>query len=154
MKRTIAAGAASLLVAAIPIFGAYAIDSQSHDVTVGDVDETIYQADIYWGDFTFDWKYDEDTSTYDLQASLQCKDLKGLDENDDDYYNGYEGGPTKLDFINSAHSLGRVYSDENCSTVYTGEIDSHETYYLKYVPSNFIRVVDTSINGSFDVGKG
>lgn len=158
MKKALVASAASLLLAAVPIFGSHAVDSQSHDVTIGNVDETIYQADIYWGDFTFDWKYDDATSTYDLQASLQCRGLRGYEEDGSDYYGayenngGYEGGPTKLAFINSAHALGRVYTDSNCSTVYTGEIDPYEMYYLRYVPSNFVRVIDTSVNGAINVG--
>ena len=59
----------SLLPAIMPAFGAYAVDSQSHDVTVGEVDETIYSVDIYWGgDLAFDWKYDEETNSHDFRA--------------------------------------------------------------------------------------
>ena len=146
MKKSLFAGAASLLLAAMPVFGAYAIDSQSHDVTVGDVEEPVYSVDINWGDLSFDWKYDEDNGDHDFKATLGCRPLKS-----DNIYNSGFSGADMADFLPAARNLGLVYSDDTCSTVYYGDIEGGGTiYYSRVEAKNLVTVLDYSTNGAVD----
>ncbi len=138
MKKSLLACAASLALAATPVLGAYAIDSQSHDVTVGDVDETVYSVDINWGDLSFDWKYDEETNSFDFEAPLGCISTEGLP---------YWSGMDSTQFLQDAHGLALVFADENCTTPYYGDLSSGTTY-MKIHPKNRIIVLDYSTNGS------
>ena len=68
MKKAIATTITSLALAALPAISVCAIDNQSHDVTVGDVDSPVYSVDIYWDDLIFVWKYDEEANSYGFRA--------------------------------------------------------------------------------------
>lgn len=138
MKKSLFAGAASLLLTAMPVLGAYAIDSQSHDVTVGDVDAPVYSVDINWGDLSFDWKYDEETNSFDFEAPLECASTESLP-----YWNGMDS----TQFLQNAHDLSLLFADENCTSPYYGDLSSATTY-MKMFPKNRIIVLDYSTNGS------
>lgn len=117
---------------AMPLANTFAegTGSQTRDVTVGEVDETVYSVDINWGDMTFDWKYNEETNKYGFKAHLGCE--------------GYVAG---VEALTSAKNNGILYSDSACSTLQTGELISGTSYYEKTEVGGKIRVVDSSVNG-------
>ena len=134
----------SLLPAIMPAFGAYAVDSQSHDVTVGEVDETIYSVDIYWGgDLAFDWKYDEETNSHDFRAKKSCFAMRG-----DVAYQGDWYGMGVQNYLSAAKGASLVYSDSECTNVYYGDIDPDTMYYSRIGVDGQIIVTDRSTNGS------
>lgn len=152
MKKILVAAAASLSLAAMPIVGAFAIDSSdagqgdtTKDVKVGEVDETIYKVHINWGDMIFDWKYDENTKSFDFKSSLKCTSIGGGP-------GSAVSGDTD-DFLSQAYSAGRLFTDDQCSTAYTGsssDINSATTRYYTPVSadSGAIIIADTSENGA------
>lgn len=63
---------------AMPLANTFAegdLDGGSHDVTVGEVDETEYNVDIDWGDMTFNWKYDYSTNAFKFVNTIACSEL-------------------------------------------------------------------------------
>ena len=63
---------------AMPLANTFAegdLSGGSHDVTVGEVDETEYNVEISWGDMTFDWKYDYSANTFSFANRITCSEL-------------------------------------------------------------------------------
>lgn len=126
---------------AMPLANTFAegTGSQTRDVTVGEVDETVYSVDINWGDMTFDWKYDRATNSFDFKAHHACQAAV------------YNSNTTDT-FVDEAKNIGRLYSDTNCSLLETGElIDSNIYYILEDVPDGQVVVDDYSTNGKVKV---
>lgn len=143
MKKALTTILGSLLLAIVPAFGAYAIDSQSHDVTVGEVDEPVYSVDIYWDDLIFDWKYDEEANSYGFRARKSCFVMQG-----DNAFHGDWHGIGIQDYLSIAKGAGLVYSDSECTNVYYGDIDPGTMYYSRIGVKNQVIVTDLSTNGS------
>ena len=78
MKKSIICGIASLAMATAPAFSAFAtidvdVDGDiTKDVTVGEVDETVYSVDITWGNMAFDWKYDGIAKRFGFEGKHNC----------------------------------------------------------------------------------
>ena len=129
-------------MAATPVFSAFAEAPQagagdgyfmgSKDVSVGEVDVTIYSVDIDWGDMTFDWKYNADTNEFNFEPHFICS----ANANND-------AMRPSLEWL---QSKGRLYSDENCTTLATGEL-TNATYYGSDVKDGRIYIRDNSVNG-------
>lgn len=143
MKKTIICGIASLAMAAAPVFSAFAEPPQAgsstsgnmigtHDVTVGEVDETVYSVDISWGDMTFDWKYDSEKNEYGFKARLGCS---GYLMSADDTY------------LTAAKEENILFSDDSCSVLQTSELINDTTYYMKDNVGGSIKIEDLSVNG-------
>lgn len=82
MKKSLLISAASLAIAATPVFSAFATDinitgDSSKSVTVGEVDAPVYSVDIDWGDLTFDWKYNPFVGEYTFLGKPTCMDIAG-----------------------------------------------------------------------------
>ncbi len=147
MKKILMCGVASLALAAIPVFGAFAEAPQSgnsetgyfvgsKNATVGDVDETIYSVDLTWGDMVFDWKYDENTNGFNFQEQPGVKQLVST------MGDGF-------DWLTNEKDKGFIYEDESCRTRFTGEIADGVSYYWcpAYDASGVVKLSDNSING-------
>lgn len=146
MKKSLALGMASLALAVAPVFNVFAEEPQegnlgeSHDVTVGEVDETVYSVDIDWGDLSFDWKFDWASNSFNFKAHPRCLGW-GVD------YGTYATGWNE-EWLQSMQRAGRLYSDEGCSVKYEGELQQDApAYTTSETPGNYIMVEDTSING-------
>ena len=134
MKKIIICGVASLTMATMPLFSAFAVDASitgdsAKDVTVGEVDETIYSVDITWGDMSFDWKYNALTNGYAFLGKETSCQL-----------------PAERDIYNLA-VLGNLYSDYECTTPVEGEVSLGENYYSNVTTAYDIKVWDESVNG-------
>lgn len=140
MKKSLIAGVASLAFAATPVLGVFAEAPQAsnangdmvgaHDVTVGNVDETVYSVDINWGDMAFDWKYNSSTGKYEFKSKVSCQ--------------------INIDGVAAWQVLkehNNLYTDGECTNLEEGEINSHGPYYQKGIGSGYISVVDSTING-------
>ena len=129
MKKSLLATSAALALASVPVIGAYAIDPQTHDVTVGSVDETVYSVDIDWGaDMVYDWKYGTDSRTFGFKARVSCQPWSAFAD-----INSY---------LTALADSGGLYSDANCSTPHTGTVTNGETYYAKDKIGGKISVTD------------
>ena len=136
MKKSLIAASAALALASMPVFGAYAIDPQSHDVTIGSVDETVYSVDIEWGEnMVYDWKYNENTGSYGFKARLGCQ--------------GWYADNTTGPYLRALANSNSLYSDENCEVPFTGTVDEEgfDRYYVKDNVGGHISVRDYSQNG-------
>ncbi len=133
MKKTLICGMASLAIVATPVFSAFADEpssgnaetgysTHSHDVTVGEVDETVYSVDFSWDDLIFDWKYDEQKNDFGFKPHWECTD-------DEAGVGGFA-----------------LYTDDACTAQYTGDLIDTSGLYRKS-PSSSIRVYDQSVNG-------
>lgn len=149
MKKIIAASVTSLALAAMPIFGAFAetvgTGTQTHDVTVGEVEGPSYSVDISWGDLTFDWKYDEYIKKYTFKPQMSCTENIKLSEfsPDEEYYEN------QSEFFAYASYVDHLYSDSECTTpvyIYDTGLDENTVYYTKTEPENRIQVLDYSTN--------
>lgn len=139
MKKALLAGAASLALAAMPALGVFAETptNGTHDVTVGEVDQTVYEVDITWGDMTFDWKYNSEANTFNFKPAkssecISAGSLQGIEFYDQVFY----------DLQNDKN----LFSDSTCSTLTEGELSEGVTYYKKSYTNN-IAVVDYTENG-------
>ncbi|MBR6964761.1 hypothetical protein IKH83_00380 [Candidatus Saccharibacteria bacterium] len=142
MKKILPAIAMSAFLAAMPVMGAFAIDSQSHDVTIGSVDEATYDIDIIWDDdMVFDWKYDRASNSFDFKARRSCHQYGPMSQGSIEVLENY---------ITASKNYGLLYSDENCSVAYTGsELDlENNSYYIKDTVGGHVLVADLSDNGS------
>ena len=146
MKKSIICGIASLAMAAAPVFSAFAEAPQagtadgyfmgSKDATVGEVDETIYSVDLYWGDMTFDWKYAKDINKLGFEPSRSCMG--------ETYQHG--------DYItNKEFDGGILYADATCTTVLEEEPADDTIVYSKSEFENHLSVTDNSVNGKVKV---
>ena len=122
---------------AMPLANTFAegTGSQTRDVTVGEVDETVYSVDIDWGDMTFDWKYAGDINKFGFEPSRTC-----LGE-------PYQHGELSNDELNS----GILYSDSSCTVVVEEEPEEGATVYSKSGFENYVTVQDGSTNGKVKV---
>lgn len=146
MKKTLVASAVALAMAAAPAFSAFAEAPQAgtgdgyfmgvKEVSVGEVDETVYSVDINWGDMIFDWKYDEATNSFNFQQR------RGPGQAVSTMPDGYV-------WLNNEKDKGYIYEDESCKNAFDGEIVSDTTYYWCpiYSASGAVRLVDNSTNG-------
>ena len=151
MKKTIIGGIASLAIAATPVLSVFAEaptvgDSTTgyftgtKNVTVGDVDETVYSVDIDWGDnMVFDWKYNYNQNSFNFTPRMGCEG-----------YVMHEGDV----FLNQARVDGKLYSDDSCSTLQTDVLVNGDTYYAKSAIGGHIMVTDSSVNGRLKVNAG
>lgn len=136
MKKALTLATSALAIASMPALGAYAIDSRTHDVTVGGVDETVYSVDIEWGEnMVYDWKYNENTGSYGFKARLGCR--------------GWYADNSTTTYLRALANSNSLYSDENCEVPFTGTVDEEgfDRYYAKDDVGGHIRVVDYSQNG-------
>lgn len=145
MKKTIICGMASLAMATMPVFGAFAetptldggTGSSQKDVTVGEVDETVYSVDLSWSDMVFDWKYNQYTNEYALLNRPSCvmvEHITPLSEED------------QADYLSSLMLDGNLYSDFTCTTPAT-EVDIHTPNFMKAHGAESIFLTDNSTNG-------
>lgn len=139
MNKIITTGVASLMLSAIPVLSTFAetvsTGSQSYDVTVGEVDKTIYSVDIQWGDMSFDWKYNESTNEFDFQPHHGCTAVSPMADG-------------KL-WVEYQRDNGWLFSDSECHEQFTGDILNDGTYYAACdgQPMSYISVTDSSIAG-------
>lgn len=124
---------------AMPLANTFAegdLSGGSHDVIVGEVDETEYSVDIIWGDMTFDWKYAKDINKFGFEPSRTC-----MGEH-------YQQG----DYISSREfASGILYSDSSCTTVLEEEPAEGTQVYSKSGFEDYMSVQDNSINGKIKV---
>ncbi len=109
--------------------------NDSRNVTVGEVDATVYSVDIEWVNLSFDYKYDKTTNSFSFVPPLACQAIEanasyGLGRLQEDVANGYG-----------------VFDDNTCTTAHTGEFQEGNTYYVQdgFFPT--MQVEDRSING-------
>ena len=139
MKKSLICGIASLALAAAPALSTFALGTgtQTHDVTVGEVDETVYSVEIDWGNnMVFNWKYSYDTNSFGFKPNLGCE--------------GYVMSGADI-HLTQAQEDGRLYSDNTCTTLQTGELENGTSYYQKTAIGGHIHVEDSSINGRVKV---
>ena len=132
MKKALFAGAASLALAAMPALGVFAETptNGTHDVTVGEVDQTVYEVDITWGDMVFDWKYDSVTNSFNFKPGLgECVSTT-ISTNDE---------------VSRLQAKGELYTDSACNTLAENGGTSGQ-YYTKRKKNN-ISVGDNTQNG-------
>ena len=138
MKKTLICGVASLVLAAVPVINTFAEDvgTQTRDVAVGEVDETVYSVDLSWGDMVFDWRYNEETNSFNFQQQ------RGAGQAVIAAYDGY-------DWLNNEKNKGYIFEDESCKSVFVGEIVNDVTYYWcpMYSASGVVQLSDNSTNG-------
>ncbi|MBQ6461601.1 hypothetical protein IJJ36_04230 [Candidatus Saccharibacteria bacterium] len=129
MKKSLIMGAASLAIAAIPAINTFAVGTgtQTQDVTVGEVEETVYSVDIDWGDMVFDWRYDASTNAFNFTNRLICSGV-GV---------GAESG--------SSSSFDGLYQDDACTE--PAEEPFAGPFYGKVPSLSTIDVEDSTVNG-------
>lgn len=143
MKKSLICGAASLVMAAAPMF-AFAEAPQAgtadgymegtHDVTVGEVDEPLYSVDINWGDLSFDWKYNKTTNDFSFKAYSDCYETAIM--------------PDGREWIEQQQANNVLFSNDACTEPYTGNIQDGTTYYYtEELLGRNITLVDWSVNG-------
>ena len=138
MKKTIICGMTSLAMAAAPVLGASAEGpadlGESRDVTVGEVDETVYSVDINWGDMAFDWKYNAGTNDFNFEAHPRCDAVSAVVD-----------GKVWLEY---QRDNGWLFSNDTCSEQYSGEITDGATYYASEgATKSTMDITDNSTNG-------
>ena len=119
---------------AMPLANTFALDpgSYTQEVTVGEVDETIYSVDINWGDMTFDWKYDAEANEFNFQPHKKCMPIANND--------------STASVLTALQEQGRLYNDlTSCETLATNPLDAEMYAYL--TPDGGIGVYDSSTNG-------
>ncbi len=133
IRNFLAASAAVASLAVVPAVNVFADSagstSENQDVTVGEVDYSVYDIDVSWGDMTFDWKYNETTEKYEFRPKVVCQ--------------------ANVDGAEAWQLLqenGNLYTDNQCTTLETGEI-SGSHYYQKAISGGKITVADNSTNG-------
>lgn len=142
MKKSLIAGAASLALAAMPVVSTFAVPPQAaseggyftgfKDVTVGEVDETVYSVDIDWGDMTFDWKYDAEANEFNFQPHKRCMAIANND--------------STTSVLMTLQEQGKLYNDlTSCETPAASPLDAEMYAYL--APDGGIGVYDSSTNG-------
>ena len=138
MKKTLVCGMMLLALPVILTANSFAvgIGAQTRDVAVGDVDETVYSVDLNWGDMTFDWKYDEETNSFNFQQQ------RGPGQAVSTVADGY-------DWLSNEKNKGYIFEDESCKNIFVGEIENGTTYYWCpiYFASGVVRLSDNSTNG-------
>ena len=149
MKKRLLAGAASLVMAATPMLGVFATDisvtgDASKDVTVGQVDETIYSVDITWGDdMAFDWKYN---ALYNKYVFVSAKTLCRLisEEEDDLAY---------LAEIGNLFAPAAPPTTGGCAEpIAVADVDPTQTRYTTNIPMGYrMYAKDNSVNGKVKV---
>ena len=142
MKKSLITGAAALALATVPTFSVFAVGvgNATQDVTVGEVDETVYSVDINWGDMTFDWKYNKNANSFSFMPQLSCNTVAVF--------------PDGAEWLESVQDLEQLYSDKLCTELYSGDIEENATYYydaglenVAVKPESWIYVRDESSNG-------
>jgi hypothetical protein len=138
MKKALICGVASFALAAMPAISTFAVGvgTQSHNVVVGEIDEPIYSIDLNWGSMAFDWRYDNETESFDFVQQ------RGPGQAVSTMPDGY-------DWINAEKNKGYIFEDEACRTMYNGEIVNNELYYWCpiYLASGVVQITDNSTNG-------
>lgn len=104
-------------------------------VVVGEVDTTVYQVDIEWGNFSYDWKYDRDTNKFGFKANLGCEGAGQMGD-----------GNLITESLEYFKSNNLLYSDNTCSTLQTSELVDGTAYYAKTQVGGFVRILDESVN--------
>lgn len=84
--------------------------SNSQSVTVGNVETPVFNVNVYWGDMSFDWTYNNTTKEYGWTPTKVCTST---------------GVPTEENFTAGGKEY---YSDESCSTKIT-EYNASSSYY-------------------------
>lgn len=145
MKKSLIAGVASLAFAATPVLGVFAEAPQAsnangdmvgaHDVTVGEVDETVYSVDINWGDMTFDWKYDYSENTFNFANTIACTELPLMGSSDGE----------EPQVVPSSYSNYDLFQDNACTEPATAPYDA--PLYAKLSNLSTIDVTDSTVNG-------
>lgn len=132
MKKMLASGVTSVVLAALPVVGVFAegIGTYSNDATVGEVDEAIYSVDVSWNDLTWDWKVDPYWQEYELRASLNCG-IAAANQN-------------RLEELTGA---GLLYLDDECTEQVSGKVSQGVLYYTSVDVGGHVTVTDTSTNG-------
>jgi len=105
------------------------------EVVVGEVDVPVFSVMITWTSMKFNYKYNEETYSYDWVASDSC------------YRLGNETEGITVEDKQNAYSL---YNDDACTVEYTGSVDEiieDEVVYEK-VPGGRIVIEDTTELGS------
>ena len=116
--------------------------NEEKTVVVGDVDVTVYSVDIEWGDLSYDWKYDKETNSFGFKAPLGCNGYVASSEEAIENFESWVSGGQKM------------YSDNTCTTLHTGEFEIGNTYYQTSKVGGKIRVVDNSVNGKIKAKVG
>ena len=133
-SKIILASAASMMAIAVTpvssVFASYGVQEE-RPVTVGDVDTTIYDADIHWGNMVFDWKYDKNTNQYGFKAKVKC---------------GVNTDGLEAWALLKEH--GNLFSDDTCTSAVDGELSAQGPYYHKFIDSGHIQVIDKTTNGA------
>lgn len=119
----------------MPLANTFAVGtgSQTQDVTVGEVDETVYSVDINWGDMTFDWKYDYSTNAFSFVEQITCSELAAVG-----------GSPEEPE--PSITTDFPVFQDNACTEPFTAPY-SGQALYAELKNYNTIDVTDHSSNG-------
>ena len=133
MKKSIICGAASLAFAATSVVSAFAVGpgTQTNDVTVGEVDETIYSVDISWGDMAFDWKYNEETNEHNFELPKECIELT---------YDGYGA------LFNGKVENQKMFNDNTCSSLVSNPVEGNQYFAERHINDRIV-VSDNSENG-------
>lgn len=112
--------------------------NEEKTVVVGEVDTPVYSVDVYWKGFSYDWKYDKETNRFGFKPSIGCEGYK-------------EGSETFQAWIDAGE---KVYSDNQCTTLQTGEFVAENTYYRKTNVNGYVSVTDNSVNGRIKAKVG
>lgn len=121
---------------AMPLANTFAegTGSQTRDVTVGEVDETVYSVDIDWGDMTFDWKYDYSANTFSFANTITCSELALV---------GSSGGEEVQ--VPSSYFDYDLFQDNACTEPATAPYSA--PLYANLPSLSTIDVTDSTVNG-------
>ena len=100
---------------------------------VGNVEAPVYEVEIDWYNFVFDWRYDQGTQKYNWANHTACSDILYWDD---------------LEYS----SIRAFYSDSSCETyVDDSELISGHYYYAYLSEDAMIDVFDGSTGGYVEV---
>ena len=98
--------------------------SSTKDVYVGSVPDPIYSVDIAWGDFQYNWTYNQSNNSYAFKPDITCGK----------YTEGYPG----------IIAWGGYFTNNTCTTAFSGT-NFTDAYVWRGVPA--VIVIDNSTNG-------
>ena len=109
--------------------------NDSRNITVGEVDTTVYSVDIQWTNLSYNYKYDKTTNSFEFVPPLACQGIDATEQSMRDELQQYvEDG------------IG-VFDDNTCTTAHVGEFQSGTIYYAQNGVYPTMQVEDHSING-------
>lgn len=112
--------------------------NDTKDVVVGNIDTTVYSVDVHWSGFSYDWKYDKETNKFGFKSSIGCEGYKVTSD-------------TFQDWIDAGE---KVYLDNQCTSLQTGDFVAENTYYRKTNVNGYVSVADNSVNGRIKAKVG